>query len=219
MKTFYRLLLFQSLIIGICHAQKFELDGFVFKQGDILFQDYDCGDLCKAIKKVTKSVKKKSLSHVGLTYILHDSAYVIEAIGENVHLTKLDKFIERSVDQNGNNKILVERVKPEFQRLIAPVIKFALTKLGIPYDQEFIYNNGKYYCSELIYDACLFANDSVPFFELQPMTFKDPATGKTIDAWRNYYEQLNKPIPEGKPGCNPGGISMSKKLNIVKSFY
>jgi hypothetical protein len=51
------------------------------------------------------------------------------------------------------------------------------------------------------------------------MTFKDPSTGKTFPAWVDYYSELHTAIPEGQPGCNPGGISSSDKIEILKSFY
>lgn len=192
---------------------------FTFKNGDLLFQDLDCGELCVAIKHVTGGVDEKEFSHVGIIHIINDTTYVIEAIGANVHLTLLEKFVDRSVDGKGNFKIVVGRLKDQFQNLIQPALQFSLNHLGTPYDEAFLYGNGKYYCSELIYDAFLYANNNRPFFELQPMTFKDPDTGKTFEAWKKYYEHLKIPVPEGQAGCNPGGISMSNKLEIVKSFY
>lgn len=210
-------LLFGSVPDG--EAQQILANGFVFKSGDILFQDIDCGELCDAIKRVTRGINSKEFSHVGLIYQNNDTTYVIEAIGTNVHLTLLEKFMNRSVDENGNSKIVVGRLKSEHQKLITSALQFSIEKLGTPYDEAFLYGNGKYYCSDLIYDAFLHANGNKPFFELQPMTFKDPATGNTIEAWRRYFEHLNKPIPEGEPGCNPGRISMSNKIEIVKLFY
>ena len=192
---------------------------FKFQSGDLLFQDIDCGGLCDAIEKVTKGIDGKHFSHIGLVYKKDDSLYIIEAIGKDVHLTPIDNFINRQKDANGKPKIVVGRLKEKYQALNAPAINYALKQIGTPYDEPFLYNNGKYYCSELIYDAYKAANKNKPFFKLFPMTFKDPATGETFPAWKNYYKDLNMPIPEGKPGCNPGGISTSDKIEIVASFY
>ncbi len=192
---------------------------FNFQSGDLIFQDLDCGDLCDAIEKVTHGVNGRSFSHMGLVFYNSDTAYVIEAIGRDVHRTLLSNFINRNKDSKGNPKIVVGRLKAAFQHLNAPAIKFALAQMGTPYDDAFIYHNKKYYCSELIYDAYKYANGNRPFFRLEPMTFKDPATGKTFPVWEEYYKQLNMPVPEGKPGCNPAGISRSEKIQIVQSFY
>lgn len=192
---------------------------FQFKNGDILFQDLDCGDLCDAIEKVTHGIAGKSFSHIGLVYFRNDSTYIIEAIGKCVQLTLLNTFMSRSVVNNDKNKIIVGRLIAKYQQLNDSALQFALSKIGTPYDEAFIYNNQKYYCSELIYDAYKFANYNKPFFQLEPMTFKDPATGETFPAWTKYYSDLKTPIPERQLGCNPAGISRSHHINIVKSFY
>lgn len=196
-----------------------DTSNFPFQSGDILFQDLDCGELCEAIEKVTHGMDGKSFSHIGLVFLRHDSVFVMEAIGKDVHLTPIEQFMGRSRDAAGHQKIVVGRLKTPFQHLHKKALQFAMAQIGTPYDNVFLYQNGKYYCSELIYDAYQYANHNQPFFQLEPMTFKDPATGKTFPAWVRYYEELKMPIPEGKPGCNPAGISRSDKIDIVKSFY
>ena len=83
------------------------------------------------------------------------------------------------------------------------------------YDNEFLINNNKYYCSELIYEMFLHSNDSA-FFPLSPMTYKH--NGKTLQIWTEYFKKINISIPENKPGINPGGISLSKKIDIVHNY-
>lgn len=180
------------------------------KTGDLLFQNLDCGPLCDAIEKVTDGYKGNKFSHIGLVYISNDSVYIIEAIGKNVHLTPLAQFTARS-----SNQIMVGRLKKENNLLIPTAIRYALSQQGTQYDDAFIYDNGKYYCSELIYDALKHANNEQPFFELQPMTFKDPETNDFSPAWTDYYKELKMGIPEGEPGINPGGISLSDKIDIL----
>ena len=192
---------------------------FQYQTGDLLFQDLDCGELCDAIEKVTPSVSNKHFSHVGLVYKVQNSVWVIEAIEKDVHLTRLSDFLERQKDTNGNPKVIVGRLKKPYQPLNARAVGFAIQQKGKPYDDEFRYNNGKYYCSELIYDAYKTANDNRDFFNLYPMTYKDPATGKTHPAWKNYFKKLGKKIPEGKLGCNPGSIAISDAVEIVQEFY
>lgn len=191
---------------------------FTFKSGDLLFQDLDCGALCDAIEAVTPAVNGKHFSHIGLVYVKQDSVFVIEAIGKDVHLTPVQQFLNRNL-KKGQPAIVVGRLKPTYTSLNEKAIRFALSQIGTPYDDTFLYNNGKYYCSELLYDAYQWAYHQKPFFRLQPMTFKDPATGHYFPAWQSYYEKLNMTVPEGKPGCNPGSIANDPKVTIVYSFY
>lgn len=213
--------LFAILLILAGHTPLFaqEWSQFAFNNGDLVFQDLDCGDLCDAIEAVTPGVQKKHFSHVGLVYLTGDSAFVIEAIKDDVHLTPIREFMNRQLDSTGRPKVVVGRVKSEYKQLLPRATGFAVEKRGVPYDPFFRYNNGLYYCSELIYDAFLEANHHRPFFRLQPMTYKRKGTGRTYNAWTRYFKQLNAKIPEGKPGCNPGSLATSDKLEIVKSFY
>jgi hypothetical protein len=181
-----------------------------YKTGDLLFQDLDCGELCDAIETVTQGYNGQKFSHIGLVYVKNDSIYIIEAIGENVHLTPIADFLERS-----ENPIVQARVKTQYAKLVPNAIQFALQQKGKPYDEPFLYNNGKYYCSELIYDAFSFANNGKPFFQLERMTFKQPDSEVFFPVWVNYYKNLKMKIPEGKPGINPGGISRSDKIDIL----
>lgn len=215
------LLLFCVLSAGQSSAQETNSNPktFNYQNGDILFQDLDCGDLCTAIETVTEGVDGKSFSHLGLVYFQNDSAFVIEAIGKEVQLTPIDAFVFRNSDEQGNPKIVVARLKPEFSALNKKALEFAVAQQGVPYDDAFLYDNGSYYCSELVYDAYKEANEGVPFFQLFPMTFKDPATKEMFPVWVTYYEKLKMPIPEGELGCNPGGLSRSEKIEVVASFY
>lgn len=212
-------LLIIGFVVGSAHAYAQSENGFSFKTGDLIFQDLDCGGLCDAIEAVTPVLGNKHFSHIGLVYNRHDTTYIIEAIGKDVHLTLLDSFIFRQINTSGQPQIVVGRLKKQYQLLNAKAIKFALKQIGKPYDDEFIYNNGKYYCSELIYDAYKAANKNHPLFTLSPMTFKDPTTNTTNTVWADYYQKLGKEIPEGKLGCNPGSIATSDKIDIVAYFF
>ena len=167
------------------------------KSGDLLFQSMNCGPLCEAINEVTSG------------YIKNDSILVIEASGSSVKITPYETFKTYTAE-----KMFVGRLKRKYRALIPEAIAFALQQIGVPYDEEYVYNNGKYYCSELLYDAFLHANKK-PLFDLFPMTFKSPKTEEYFEVWVDYYKKLNIEIPEGKPGCNPGGISTSDKLKII----
>ncbi|HRO42905.1 MAG TPA: YiiX/YebB-like N1pC/P60 family cysteine hydrolase [Flavipsychrobacter sp.] len=206
------------LLWSTCSSAQLWRD-FKYQSGDLVFQDLDCGALCDAIEAVTPALGQKHFSHVGLVYVARDSIYVIEAIDKDVHLTSIQNFLNRQRDTTGNPKVVVGRLKKAHQRLNARALGFALQQRGKPYDDAFLYNNGKYYCSELIYDAYLHANEDRPFFNLYPMTFMDPATGKTYPVWKTYFKNLKMTLPEGKQGCNPGSIAISDAVEIVAEFY
>jgi hypothetical protein len=183
------------------------------KDGDLIFQDMDCGPLCDAIEAVTEGYNGNDFSHMGLVYHRNDTLYIIEAAGKAVRLNTLEKF-----SKNTTKPMYVGRLKKQYRKLIPQAIAFSLKQLGVPYDDAYVYNNGSYYCSELIYDAFKNSNKGKPFFELSPMTYKQPGTKDFFPAWVSYFKRIGKPIPEGQPGCNPGGISVSDKIEIIGSF-
>jgi Permuted papain-like amidase enzyme, YaeF/YiiX, C92 family len=185
------------------------------QEGDLLFQDLNCGELCDAIETVTEGVNGKDFSHCAMVVKINDTLKVVEAIGDKVQVNSIKNFFTRSGDTASIQNITVGRVLEKYQPLIAKAALKAKAHIGEPYDDVFLMNNHGWYCSELLYDAFKEANDSKEFFELNPMTFKDPKTKTFFPAWVDYYKQLNQDIPEGKPGINPGLISRSDKIEIV----
>jgi len=191
---------------------------FILQNGDLLFQDIDCGDMCTAIETVTFGWHGAKFSHVGIAVV--DSVgkiQVLEAISKGVSLTSVDEFMKRSLDSTGNPKIIVGRVLSNDKNANNAAVKRALTYLGKPYDTVFDIANNAYYCSELVYFAYRDSWDA-PLFELKPMTFNDPATGTVFPVWKIYYDLMKVAIPEGAPGLNPGGISQSGKIEIVHIY-
>lgn len=217
MRLFLKIYVFITIVfLTACSSSKQQtLNKFNFQSGDLIFQDLDCGELCDAIEKVTTGYKGKPFSHIGLVYDRKDSVFVIEAVGAGVRLTPLESFLNRNKDEKGAPKVIIGRLKKEHRKLNDSAISFAIRQLGTGYDKEFIYDNGKYYCSELIYDAYKYANNNQPFFQLEPMMFKDTITHQTLPVWDTYYKKMGIDIPEGQPGCNPAGLSRSDKVEIV----
>ncbi len=194
-------------------------DGFMLQPGDLLFQDIDGGPLCDAIEKVTTGYRGANFTHVGIAAKdTNGDMVVIEASSSGVKVSPLQSFLDRSSDRQCRPKVVVGRLKPAFCRLIPPAIKEAFALVGRSYDKAFVINNDRYYCSELIYEIFLRANDNKPIFALQPMTFKEPNTGVTFPAWQEYFSKSGIPVPEGEPGINPGGISRSPVLTIIYSY-
>ena len=211
--------LVQSAILMNVNASYGQSDSFELREGDILFQDLDCGSFCNAVEKVTRGYNGSKFSHVAL--VVKDKngeLAVIEAISKGVCLTPLHIFLAKSKDKNNNPKVMVGRLKSKYKLLIPKAIEEAYKLIGRPYDDVFCITNNDYYCSELIYAVFKTANKGKPLFYLYPMTFKDPETGKTFPAWIDYYKELNKPIPEGELGNGPGSISLSRKIQIVHLY-
>ncbi len=146
---------------------------------------------------------------------INDSLKVVEAIGDKVQVNTLQDFFARSGDTASIQNITVGRVLEKYQPVVAKAATKVKAYIGQPYDDVFLMDNNSWYCSELLYDAFKEANDAQDFFELNPMTFKDPNTHAFFPAWVDYYKQLKQDIPEGKPGINPGLISRSNKIQIV----
>jgi len=187
----------------------------VLEEGDLLFQDLNCGELCEAIEAVTEGINGKDFSHCAMVVKINDALQVVEAIGDKVQVTSLHKFFARSGDTTTIQNITIGRVLKKYHPLIAKAAMNAKAHIGEPYDNVFLMNNNSWYCSELLFEVYKKANENKDFFELQPMTFKDPKTKAFFPAWIDYYQQLKQEMPEGKLGINPGLISRSDKIRIV----
>ena len=180
------------------------------RTGDFLFQDLDCGPLCDAIESVTPGLDGRHFSHVGLVERRGDGAFVIEAISAGgVVRTPATKFLARAVDNEGRPQVVLRRLSPKYATLLPAALRFCGSATGTPYDDVYAMDNGRYYCSELLYDAFAAANEGEPVFALTPMTFKPPGSEDFDPAWVAYYEKLGVEIPEGEPGCNPGSLAVS----------
>lgn len=188
---------------------------FQFQEGDILFQDGDCGDFCDAIRKVTQGYEGRDFSHNGLLTEEEGEWFVLEAIGKGVSRTPLQEFLHRHVDERGQPKVMIGRLKPEYRKLIPSAIQEAKLHLGKGYDHSFDFENDFFYCSELIHFAFKSANGGKDLFSPKPMTYVDPETGKLFPIWDAYFEELGIPVPEGKPGLNPGGMSLDPVLEVT----
>ena len=219
------------IIFSSCVAEKEK--EFQLQVGDFLFQDLDSSPLCEAIESVTPGYNNGNFSHVGIIikggdpilqnvdskfeekyfYNLQQDYKVLEAIPAEVTTTRLDSFLNNSLDSLSNPKVIVGRLKVEYRYLIKDAIRFLNGEIGVKYDDEFLLNNEKYYCSELIYEA--FKKEDV--FELAPMNFMNKEN-KIMPIWQNYYDKLNMKVPQGELGINPGLMSISNKIDIIYDF-
>ncbi len=208
--------------INVKQDSEFKIDipviesGALLKEGDLLFQDLDCGALCDAIESVTFGIDSAHFSHIGIvSKIKNDNVTVLEAMGDKVREVSLDDFLYRYKDRYGRPKVVVGRLKDD--KLVKNALSILKKYIGKPYDDVFDINNDNYYCSELVYFAFK-DNAGKNLFTLMPMSYKNSATGEYFESWIEYFNKLNTSIPQGKPGINPGGISRSDKINILYKF-
>ena len=220
------IILFSLFCIACGNNNTKENTEFQLELGDILFQDLDSSPLCDAIELVTPGFKDGNFSHIGIVVEIGDPycmnpkyeptehIRILEALPGGVITTRLDSFLMRSSDYNNNPKVIVGRLNDEYKHTIPTAVQFAKKQIGVDYDEIFILNNDKYYCSELIYEA--FSKDSI--FQLKPMTFLHPESNDTLQTWIDYYSKLGKEIPQNKLGINPGEMSLSDKIDIVHQY-
>lgn len=84
---------------------------------------------------------RSKITHCGIIVMRGGKPYVLETL-KTLVLTPLDKFIARGED----GKYWIKRSSKENIK-----IKYA-KYLGKPYDLAFKFDNGRFYCSELVYD-------------------------------------------------------------------
>ena len=193
---------------------------FALEKGDLLFQDLDADSISSAIEIVTGGANKLSFSHVGIVDLnKNGDTLVLEAISKGVCYTKLSSFLKRSLNKSGKPKVEVGRLNPEFKVLIDSALLEGKELIGKAYDDVYVIGDSNYYCSELIYEMFASNKDSIEVFKLNPMTFKDAQTGEYMPFWIDYYKKLGVEIPEGMPGLNPNGMSLSPNIEMVYSYH
>ena len=182
--------------------------GEELKSGDLIFVPEEKGEFSKAIVDATASEDSVKFVHVGIIEV--DSignAWVIEASPrDGVREISLRKFME------GTPNIIVKRLLIDYPT--DKMLNRAKSFIGEGYDWWYIPDNGKMYCSELVYEAYLDA-EGQHIFEAKPMNFRAP-DGSMPEFWVRLFEELGEPIPEGEMGTNPQDIGKSSILETIK---
>ena len=125
-----KIILFLLISLVSIHVFAKDMD---FKEGDIVFQTSNSKQ-SPLILWATKSL----WTHCGIIVYKNKQPYVLEA-SNVVKLTDLTSWINRSKTF-------------ECIRIIKHCPKISYKKyLGMPYDKAFKFNNGRMYCSELVY--------------------------------------------------------------------
>ncbi|SHL92769.1 YiiX/YebB-like N1pC/P60 family cysteine hydrolase [Chryseobacterium polytrichastri] len=183
------------------------------KKGDLLFVTAKETGLSGAINNVTQKQKSASFDHIGILEKKGNEAFVLHAAPKGgSQKQSLKDFLKDQA--NDGQRVVVYRLKTEYQNTIPAAIQKAEGMLGKPYNFNYILDENSYYCSDFIERA--FRKDHI--FKLEPMTFIDPKTGKTNEFWEQFYQKKNLKVPEGELGCNPNGLAASDKLERIKEL-
>lgn len=115
------------------------------QEGDLVFQSQP-GRLAKLIQLVTHS----PYNHVGLVFIRKGKSYVLEA-AQPVRFTRFDRWTL----QGKGGKFAARRLKNAREVLTPKVLKrmedFAQKSLGKKYSFTYLWGDGNYYCSSLVW--------------------------------------------------------------------
>ena len=195
-----------------------ELDLSILQQGDLLFNVVATkAGTGGAIADATQGVSNQPVVHVAIVCKKDNMTYALEASGEHgVWLNPIDSFfVHADHTPSGKPMVLVGRLKNT--AMVQQAVAKALTYLGKPYDYLYGASEDSIYCSELVHYS--YIDEKGQFiFPQQPMSFHD-ATGHILQFWLDAYAKRGLAVPEGEPGTNPGAISRSDKIMIIKSFY
>lgn len=128
---------FRSMLVEVVTATKAPIEDV--REGDVIFQT-SLSQQSPLIKMGTRS----TITHCGVVVMKDGKPYVLET-QKTLVLTPLKKFIARGKDgKYWHKRSKLDNIK----------IKYS-SYLGKPYDLAFKFDNGKFYCSELIYDVYL----------------------------------------------------------------
>lgn len=203
--------LFLLAAAGSCTTQ-----GNALRTGDLLFQVGASSPMTEAINAATGHEEALNFSHVGI--VLHHPAAdsVLEATtAGGVRIVPLQRFLERSTRAEGQVTAVAMRLRDTAG--VAAAVARARSFLGQPYDYSYLPDNGKMYCSELVWESYL-APDGNHRFPARPMNFR-AADGSMPQFWVELFAQAGEEIPQGVSGTNPNDMAREPGLEEVVRYY
>ncbi len=187
--------------------------------GDLVFVISSESEFSDAITESTAARDSLKFDHVAIVALEHDVAYVIEASPRyGVVMRTLDDFLKEVPLSQGRYGVVFKRLTADSCKGIcmSEVIENAKRYIGEEYDWFFMHDNGRQYCSELVYNSFILP-DGEHVFSAEPMNFRSE-DGTMPLFWVQLYERLGVAIPEGEPGTNPGKMSKADFLEEVCRF-
>lgn len=184
--------------------------------GDLLFRAGRESAMNGAITAATGGNAILPFTHVGIAVCHERVDSVLEATSDGgVRMTTLDEFLDKSATVDGRPAVVAMRLKDTTG--IAASLLRARTFLGQPYDYSFRPDNGKMYCSELVWESYRMP-DGRPIFPSRPMNFR-ASDGSMPPFWVELFERLDEEIPEGIPGTNPADMAQDSVLMEVFRWF
>lgn len=182
-------------------------EAYQIQDCDLIFRIAEENDFSKAITDATAQKSEIKFDHVGILIFEEGDPKVLETNStKGVVFTNFEDFIH-----NSSAGYVIKRVI--YPLPTKRIIQEAKSHLGEAYDWSFLPNNGKMYCSELVYESFV-TKDGSKLFETRPMNFKD-ANGNIPQFWTDLFKRLEIEIPQGIPGTNPNDIAHSPILEEV----
>lgn len=202
------LILLLAVILSSCGKSQFRPDN-----GDLLFCVAESSSsMSSAIVESTKTTDSLQYDHVALYAEIDGAASVIEASpSRGVVIVSLDDFLKNAALANGAPGVVVMRL-PLGAAAIDSAVNRAISQVGRPYDWSYLPDNGKTYCSELIYES--FVN----VFDAKPMNFAD-STGAIPQFWTDLFARAGETIPQGVPGTNPNDMARHHSLRLIYRYF
>ncbi len=206
-------LLYIGVFFGLSACTR---SGQPLRTGDLLFQVGRESAMGGAIKAATGNDCELQFTHVGIVIMGDRADSVLEATSDGgVRMTALQEFLNKSAQPDGRPLVVAKRLKDTAG--VAAAVARARTFLGQPYDYSFRPDNGKLYCSELVWESYL-APDGRRIFPARPMNFR-AADGSMPPFWNELFAKLGEEIPENVPGTNPNDMARDTALTEVFRWF
>ncbi len=190
---------------------------YIPKEGDLAFQISEPSEFVKAITDASAQRDSIKFAHVGIVVVEGKKPYILEATPKGgVKLTTLEDYLSEAETIGGMPGVVIKRIAMN-NFPIRDAIARAKSYIGQEYDWNFLPDNGKMYCSELVYDSFLDA-EGHHLFQASPMNFLD-YEGNVPAYWSDLFSRLGTEIPQGVPGTNPQDMSRDTILYEVYSYF
>ena len=201
---------FLGLLVACVCWGEVNLSAKDLQNADLIFVGAENSAFSQAIKSATAK-GGTDYTHIGIVEVAKDGLFVIEATAENgVVRTAWAEFM----GANKGRAMNLMRLKKSVKFSPSAVIARAKSFLGQPYDWAFLPDNGKLYCSELVWEAYV-DESGARIFRANPMNFYDEK-GNLPEFWVQNFKKLGIKVPQGVLGTNPNDMSKSPQIELVK---
>ena len=182
-----------------------------FKVGDLIFTTYRPCYVCHVIEDETGS----PYSHVGLVVkVSKEKILIADSLGK-VKTSTVEEFVEKSAlaDLYRIDFSNLKQSYSVFEKLI--YTDYLENYSGLLYDKYFDWENSDENGEELLYCSEFIVKILDPYFKI-PVGTKPMNYTKNYDFWLRYFGEI--PIPQDKPGMNPGALARKPQFKFVKNL-